>query len=67
MTRATAVDLTGRTVLVTGATPGSLGFETARALAAWGARVVVTTRSRTDEAAKALGHVGHPLDHTARK
>ena len=64
MTRASAVDLKGRTVLVTGATQGSLGFETARALAGWGARVIVTTRSRTDDAVTALGPgaVGHPLD-----
>ncbi|MDP9182204.1 MAG: SDR family NAD(P)-dependent oxidoreductase, partial [Actinomycetota bacterium] len=64
MTRATAVDLTGRTVLVTGATRGSLGFETALALAGWGARVVVTTRSRTQDAVAELGPgvVGHALD-----
>ena len=40
------VDLTGRTVLITGATTG-IGKETARALAAAGATVVVT--ARTDE------------------
>lgn len=58
------VDLTGRTVLVTGATPGSLGFETARVLRAWGARVAVTTRTGTSEAQAALGSdvLGHPLD-----
>ncbi|MCU0311468.1 MAG: SDR family NAD(P)-dependent oxidoreductase [Acidimicrobiales bacterium] len=38
------VDLRGRTALVTGATTG-LGLETARALAAAGARVVVSARS----------------------
>ena len=38
------VDLTGRTVLVTGATTG-IGKETARALAAAGASVVLTARS----------------------
>lgn len=38
------VDLTGRTVLVTGATTG-IGQETARSLAAAGASVVITARS----------------------
>ena len=33
------VDLTGRQVIVTGASPGSLGYETARVLAGWGACV----------------------------
>jgi NAD(P)-dependent dehydrogenase (short-subunit alcohol dehydrogenase family) len=62
--RAVPVDLTGRTVLVTGATPGSLGFATARSLRSWGARVVVTTRTRTSEARAALGSdvLGYPLD-----
>lgn len=48
------VDLEGKTIIVTGATPGSLGFETARTLASWGASVVVTTRSNSDAAAEAL-------------
>ena len=45
MNRAAQVDLTGRRVVVTGATPGSLGFATAAALAGWGADVVTTNRS----------------------
>ena len=53
-TYAEAVDLTGKTIIVTGATPGSLGFETARTLASWGASVVITTRSNPDAAADAL-------------
>ena len=36
------VDMTGRYVIVTGASPGSLGYETARVLAGWGACVVAT-------------------------
>ncbi|MXZ36394.1 MAG: SDR family NAD(P)-dependent oxidoreductase [Acidobacteria bacterium] len=36
------VDLAGRHVIVTGASPGSLGYETARILAGWGATVVAT-------------------------
>ena len=39
---ARAVDLSGRHILVTGASSGSLGYETARTLATWGAHVVVT-------------------------
>lgn len=41
------VSLSGRNVIVTGATPGSLGYETARILAAWGASVVATSRCHT--------------------
>lgn len=48
------VDLTGKHVVVTGASVGSLGFETARTLARWGAFVVVTTRARSEESAGAL-------------
>lgn len=48
------VDLDGKKILVTGASPGSLGFETARTLASWGASVVVTARSRPDGAVEAL-------------
>ena len=36
------VDMSGRRVIVTGASPNSLGYETARVLASWGASVVVT-------------------------
>ena len=48
------VDLTGKVIVVTGASPGSLGFETARTLASWGARVVITTRSSPENAAEAI-------------
>ncbi len=36
------VDMGGRQVIVTGSSPGSIGYETARTLAAWGADVVAT-------------------------
>ncbi|MXY70940.1 MAG: SDR family NAD(P)-dependent oxidoreductase [Acidobacteriia bacterium] len=36
-------DMSGRYVIVTGASPKSLGYETARILASWGASVVVTS------------------------
>ncbi|MYA76963.1 MAG: SDR family NAD(P)-dependent oxidoreductase [Gemmatimonadetes bacterium] len=39
---AAPVDMSGRHVIVTGASPGSLGYETARILASWGATVVAT-------------------------
>jgi NAD(P)-dependent dehydrogenase (short-subunit alcohol dehydrogenase family) len=60
-------DLTGRSILVTGASPGSLGFATAQSLADWGARVVITTRSEVDKAVAAMSRgerdvVGHELD-----
>ncbi len=38
------VDMSGRNVIVTGARPHSLGYETARILASWGASVVATSR-----------------------
>lgn len=66
------VDVRGKTMIVTGASPGSLGFETALTLASWGASVVVTTRSNTDFATQSLraeledgseGSIdGHPMD-----
>jgi NAD(P)-dependent dehydrogenase (short-subunit alcohol dehydrogenase family) len=53
----------GRTVLVTGATPGSLGHATAHALVARGDDVVVTARSRVEEVVAACGaRAGHALD-----
>jgi NAD(P)-dependent dehydrogenase (short-subunit alcohol dehydrogenase family) len=48
------VDLRGKTIVVTGASPGSLGFATAETLAKWGASVIVTTRSNPDAAAEAI-------------
>ena len=42
--RAARVDMSGRRVIVTGASPDSLGYETARILASWGASVTVTRR-----------------------
>ena len=52
-----------RTVLVTGATPGSLGHATASALAARGDDVVVTARSRVPEVVAACGaRTGAALD-----
>ena len=72
-TFAERVDLDGKTVIVTGASPRSLGFETARTLAEWGANVVITTRRNTEATLSALSSAigqgegakhpkGHPLD-----
>ncbi len=48
------VDLRGRHFIVTGASPGSIGFETARILAGWGASITVTTRSNPQALRDAL-------------
>ncbi len=69
--RACPRNLRGRCIVVTGATPGSLGFATARILATWGADVVVSSRTHTDRLVEALQHrlpaaaggvCGYPLD-----
>ena len=48
------VDMTGRQVIVTGASEGSMGYIIALQLARWGAEVVVTGRSDTDSLQQAL-------------
>ena len=53
-TFAEPVDLSGKTIIVTGAGPGSLGFATARTLASWGASILVTTRANTEVVVDAL-------------
>jgi NAD(P)-dependent dehydrogenase (short-subunit alcohol dehydrogenase family) len=68
------VDLAHAAMIVTGASPGSIGYATARVLASWGAAVTITTRTRTeavvDEMSAAVpaggmgSVVGHPLDLT---
>ncbi|HWY24903.1 MAG TPA: SDR family NAD(P)-dependent oxidoreductase [Nevskia sp.] len=70
---AAPLDLSGRKVIVTGTAPGSIGFETARRLAAWGADVCVTTRANPAavvDALKATGGRGtieaHALDLSQR-
>ena len=51
---AEAADLSGKSMIVTGASLGSLGYATARQLALWGATVTVTTRSNTSAVVAAL-------------
>lgn len=64
------VDLRGKRIIVTGTSPGSIGFATAQTLARWGARVIITTRSDTEATVAALraasgGEVqGHGMDLT---
>jgi NAD(P)-dependent dehydrogenase (short-subunit alcohol dehydrogenase family) len=75
-TFAQPVDLSERTIIVTGAGPRSLGFATARTLASWGASILVTTRSNTEVIVDALRAElpeqagariqGHPLDLSDR-
>jgi NAD(P)-dependent dehydrogenase (short-subunit alcohol dehydrogenase family) len=59
---ATPRDLSGRVVVVTGAGPDSIGLATARALADWGAEVVVSTRSEPVPAPLGDTVAWHPLD-----
>ncbi|HEY6130461.1 MAG TPA: SDR family NAD(P)-dependent oxidoreductase, partial [Halioglobus sp.] len=54
MRKAERVDLSGRRMLVTGCSVGSLGFATAQQLARWGATVIVTTRRGTNDLVTAL-------------
>ena len=72
------VDLRGKTIVVTGASPGSLGFATAKALGSWGATVIVTTRANPDSTAEAIRALletpedaarvhAHPLDLGSRE
>lgn len=54
VTPAMPCDLQDRKIIVTGATPGTLGFATARLLAAWGADIVISTRAQCEAAVAAL-------------
>ena len=51
---AARVDMSGKTVIVTGATPGSIGYQVGRTLALWGADVVVTCPRDSTAARDAL-------------
>ena len=46
--------MSGRQVIVTGASPGSMGYAAALQLARWGADVVVTRRREPDTLQQAL-------------
>ena len=48
------VDMSGRKVIVTGATPGSIGYQVARTLALWGADIAVTCPRDSAAAREAL-------------
>ena len=71
--RAARVDMTGKSVVVTGASQDSIGYFVAATLAAWGADTVVTATARCETMANALrtelegidgagGIAEHPLD-----
>ncbi|WP_051786183.1 SDR family NAD(P)-dependent oxidoreductase [Endozoicomonas numazuensis] len=63
ITMAKPVDLKGKHMIVTGAAPGSLGYETAKQLLLWGASVVITTRNDTQDVAATLKQeLGLPAD-----
>jgi retinol dehydrogenase-12 len=48
------VDLSGKQMIVTGCSGGSLGYATALQLASWGATVIITTRRGTRDVVAAL-------------
>lgn len=48
------LDLSGKHIIVTGCSAGSLGYATAQQLAGWGANVVVTTRREIEEVVASL-------------
>ena len=54
------VDMSGRYVVITGATPGSIGYQVARTLAGWGANVAVTDPK---DSASLVVLVGGDVDH----
>ena len=58
--KATEVDLSTYSVLVTGATPGSIGFECAKTLLQWGARVCISARSK-ENVEKSICHLTKAL------
>lgn len=61
------VDLSGRCIIVTGASPGSIGYETARTLAAWGADVVGTCLSDSELLQRSLREALSGSGHDAGK
>ena len=60
------VDMSGRRVIVTGASPGSIGYETARTLADWGADVVATSLRNVESLERALLDNAGGSDRDAR-
>lgn len=52
--RATPQNLHGKTAIVTGTAVGSIGYEAAKTLARWGARVVITSRSNPNNLAQGM-------------
>ena len=60
------VNMGGKTVIVTGASPGSIGYESAKTLAAWGANVVVTARRNPHLIADSIRQELASIDATAK-
>jgi len=52
--QATPVDLRGKIAIATGTAIGSIGYETAKTLARWGATVVITSRTQPELLAQSL-------------
>lgn len=68
-------NMASKHIIITGATPGSIGFETAKTLATWGARITITCRNNTHNTVTKLKETlkptgkqlyiqGHDLDIT---
>lgn len=62
---AAEVNLRGKKIIVTGTSPGSIGFETALTLASWGACVIITTRSNSNATADQLRRCLHQQGKSA--
>lgn len=61
---APVIDMTGKTVVITGPTIGGIGFETAKALATFGASIVLAARN-TATASEAAAQIRHAASSTS--
>lgn len=62
--RAPTIDMNGKTVVLTGPTEGGIGFETAKTLSSWGAKVILAGRNR-DSTKAASEHIKSEVPNAA--